>query len=246
VSENDSDVTRRSFEHYLRDFEDGDVLDQLTNGMFELLAAVKEHEKKGSLTLTVSVDPHKDDSSMLRVTAATALKKPERAAESEVWITDGNGNMVRSQVQHQDAFPGTSAAEMESQKGAPGGDDAGLLAQAVELVVTTQFASVSMLQRKLRVGFAKAARLVEQLQELGVVKEAEGSEASEVLVSVEQLQEVLARLAADKAVKVFGESLHEGESLTITGSDGTEASIEGTKPAPAKKGGRGRGALRSA
>ncbi len=131
---------------------------------------------------------------MLLVTASSS--KPTRIQGS--WVDEA---CVRRVVAHwKRQASGVSYVEGlqgDDTPGGPGGgelDDDELLDEAMELVVRSGLGSTSMLQRKLRVGFARAGRLMDLLERRGVVGPSEGSKARAVLMSPEELDELRSRV----------------------------------------------------
>ena len=130
---------------------------------------------------------------MLVVTARDP--KPERIQGS--FVTEAEVHSVVDWVrdQREAQYRDSEVFEQAQKKAADvqdfDGEDPEIMRQAIELVVRSQLGSTSMLQRKLRIGFARAGRVMDILESKGIVGPSEGSKARSVLVTAEELESVL-------------------------------------------------------
>jgi DNA segregation ATPase FtsK/SpoIIIE, S-DNA-T family len=128
---------------------------------------------------------------MLLLTASSSVPRRIQGA----WVSEEEVRKVvshwrrQSEPQYVDGVEGDDRAPSGSSAAGGDDDDDALCEQAMDLIVRSQLGSTSMLQRKLRVGFARAGRIMDLLEQRGVVGPSEGSKARAVLMTVDELEE---------------------------------------------------------
>ncbi len=124
---------------------------------------------------------------------------------------------------HEELLENPAGPDAEQSRQAAGGDE--YLGKAIETVVGTGAASVALLQRRLRVGYARAGRLIDIMEEMGIISGYDGSKARAVLIDEAALPSTLARLTGDAPDA-------EGDTELVAGAERPEAPPEAAEPAP--------------
>ena len=155
---------------------------------------------------------------MLVVTASN----PRLERIQGAWVTEGEIKDVVSWVKDQkEAVYNPAVTEEQKTSSASSSEDFGedveLISKAKELVIRSQLGSTSMLQRKLRVGFARAGRLMDILEAQGIVGPSEGSKAREVLITVEEFESESLNSINDSNIEITDEN--ESDNSDIVNND---------------------------
>ena len=132
---------------------------------------------------------------MLVITA----REPRPQRVQGAWVSEGEVAAVvkwvrdQKKVEYRKIEEEVRQSRLQEATDEDDGEDADLIRQATELVVRSQLGSTSMLQRKLRIGFARAGRIMDILETRGIVGPSEGSKAREVLVTMDELEQERAK-----------------------------------------------------